>query len=278
MYIPQRFIDEVDKHILGNMLKLPDFPLMLIINGAPGMGKTYQLRKYLKMVDVETCTMSAADMESYKAGEPANILLKTYIKASDKIKSGQPTVLVIDDIDLMLGEWAKNTGTVNHQTLLAFFMHIADNPETVEDRGDEIKVERVPIFLTGNYIEKMYGPLIRNGRANRFDWKPDRIEMVKMLRNIDILSNGNIAEQLVDEYPEKSIAFFSAVIANLKAEALTDITKYVVYRHILTVPDYKENIKDKYEMKSQSISDADILNKAREMSLTLTTSQVQEEN
>ena len=265
MYIPQRFIDEVDKHILGNMLKLPDFPVMLIINGAPGMGKSFQLRKYLEAIDVETCTMSAADMESYQAGKPVNILCKTYIRASDRIKEGHPTVLLIDDIDIMIGEWERNTGTVNHQTLLAFFMHIADNPEIIDDQGVEISVERVPIILTGNYIETLYGPLIRNGRANRFDWNPNREEKVKMLKNIDALSEGDIAETLVDTYPDKEIAFFSSIVANLKADRLTEITKYIVFKYVLTVPGYKEDIEAKYTNKIKEISAEDIINKAYDM-------------
>lgn len=265
MHIPSRFIEAVDKHLLGNMLNLPDYPLMLIISGDPGTGKTYQLRKYLEAVDINVCTMSASDMESYRAGQPVNILCNAYIEASDKIKAGFPTALVIDDIDLVLGEWEQNTGTVNHQTLLAFFMHIADNPECVEYNGERIAVARVPIFFTGNYIEKMYEPLVRNGRANRFEWKPTREEKIKMLKNIDVLSNGDIAEILVDKYPEKEIVFFSSVIANLKANYLSDIALSVVYKHILTMPVYKENLLRKYYSRIQEIKNSDILSKASEM-------------
>lgn len=52
MVIPNRFVVKVDAHMLGNMLDIPHYPLILAIVGRPGMGKTYQLRNYLKEVDV----------------------------------------------------------------------------------------------------------------------------------------------------------------------------------------------------------------------------------
>ena len=52
MVIPNRFVVKVDAHMLGNMLDIPHYPLILAIVGRPGMGKTYQLKNYLKEVDV----------------------------------------------------------------------------------------------------------------------------------------------------------------------------------------------------------------------------------
>lgn len=166
--IPPSFSKMIDIHMLGNMLNLKHYPLILAIVGKPGMGKTFQLRHYLKTVGVEVFSISAADLESDRAGQPAKLLQQQYILASNNIKKNNPSVLLIDDIDTTLGEWKDHTGTVNHQNILAFLMHIADNPTYIESIGP---VNRVPIFFTGNDLERLYKPLIRTGRANRFVWE-----------------------------------------------------------------------------------------------------------
>ena len=130
----------------------------------------------MKEVDVSVFSISAADLESDRAGEPAKLLQQKYIEASASMSKGVPAVLIIDDIDTTLGEWEKFTGTVNHQDILAFLMHIADNPHHIENVGS---VSRVPIFFTGNNFDLLYKPLIREGRANRFDWEPTREEKIK---------------------------------------------------------------------------------------------------
>lgn len=145
MVIPNRFVVKVDAHMLGNMLDIPHYPLILAIVGRPGMGKTYQLRNYLKEVDVSVFSISAADLESDRAGEPAKLLQQKYIEASASMSKGVPAVLIIDDIDTTLGEWEKFTGTVNHQDILAFLMHIADNPHHIENVGSGSKVSAYPL-------------------------------------------------------------------------------------------------------------------------------------
>lgn len=147
MKIPQRFTTRIDAHLLGNILNLEHFPLILAIVGKPGMGKTYQLRNYLRLLDVSIKSVSAADLECKDAGEPAKLLQQKYIEASALISEGTPAVLLVDDIDTTLGEWENYTGTVNHHALLAFLMHIADNPCYIESIGP---LNRVPIFFTGN--------------------------------------------------------------------------------------------------------------------------------
>ena len=43
LVIPERFIRIVDAHMLGNMLDIPNYPLILAIVGRPSIRKTYQL-------------------------------------------------------------------------------------------------------------------------------------------------------------------------------------------------------------------------------------------
>lgn len=241
--IPERFIKMIDAHMLGNILDIPSYPLILAIVGRPGMGKTYQLRNYLNAVDVSIFSISAADLESDRAGEPAKLLQQKYIEASSSISNGIPTVLLIDDIDTTLGEWENHTGTVNHQNILAFLMHIADNPHFIENIG---KVNRVPIFFTGNNFELLYKPLIREGRANRFDWEPTREEKISIVTSIFSLENCKIAEMLVDSYPTEKISFFSNLIVSKKIEHLSTLANDVIFKRILTNKDYRDDLYSQY--------------------------------
>lgn len=241
--IPERFIKMIDAHMLGNILDIPSYPLILAIVGRPGMGKTYQLRNYLNAVDVSVFSISAADLESDRAGEPAKLLQQKYIEASSSISNGIPTVLLIDDIDTTLGEWENHTGTVNHQNILAFLMHIADNPHFIENIGE---VNRVPIFFTGNNFELLYKPLIREGRANRFDWEPTREEKISIVTSIFSLENCKIAEMLVDSYPTEKISFFSNLIVSKKIEHLSTLANDVIFKRILTNKDYRDDLYSQY--------------------------------
>lgn len=243
MIIPERFITMVDAHMLGNMLDIPHYPLILAIVGRPGMGKTYQLRNYLDAVDVSIFSISAADLESDRAGEPAKLLQQKYIEASTSMSKSMPAVLLIDDIDTTLGEWENHTGTVNHQDILAFLMHIADNPRFIENVG---LVNRVPIFFTGNNFDRLYKPLIREGRANRFDWEPTREEKISIVTSIFSLESCEVAEMLVDAYPSEKISFFSNLMVSKKIEQLSSLANNVVFKHLLTNDDYRKELYSQY--------------------------------
>lgn len=71
------------------------------------MGKTYQLRHYLVTVGVKVFSISAADLESDRAGEPAKLLKRKYLEASDCITDGNPSALLIDDVDTTLRRMEK---------------------------------------------------------------------------------------------------------------------------------------------------------------------------
>lgn len=229
-YIPERFIARIDAHLLGNILEVRHFPLILIIEGDPGMGKTYQLRHYLKSVNIIPYSVSAADLESNKAGDPAKLLQQKYAEASADINEMKPAVLLIDDIDTTLGERDNYTGTINHFGILAFLMHIADNPTFIEDIG---KVRRVPIFFTGNDIEKLYKPLIREGRAARYYWEPEREEKIRIVSKIFEFPDDSLASILVDAFPDEKISFFSNLISREQLNILSQIAKSVDYKKLL---------------------------------------------
>lgn len=259
MVIPERFTSMIDAHMLGNMLGIEHYPLILAIVGQPGMGKTYQLRNYLNAVGVSIISASAADLESDRAGEPAKLLQQKYIEASCLIQNGEPAVLLIDDIDTTLGEWENYTGTVNHQDILAFLMHIADNPQYIENVG---QLNRVPVFFTGNDINRLYKPLIREGRAKRFDWEPTKEEKIPIIASIFSLEDETIARDFVDAYPNEKISFFSDLMLSKKIDKLSLIGNTVVFKHILTQDGYRENLLSQYHQLTQNIQWGNIARKA----------------
>lgn len=243
MKIPMRYQNSINAHLLGNMLNIKEYPLILAITGRPGMGKSFQLRKHLEQLDFKVFSVNSADLESEIAGVPAKLLKNKYVEASCNISENNPSALIIDDIDTTVGEWEQNTGTVNHQGILAFFMHVADNPCHIEGMG---KVNRVPIFFTGNNFDLLYEPLRRPGRTLRFDWEPTVSEKIEMLCSCNHLINTDTAEKLVGMYPNQPISFFSAFFSIQGLKLLSNIASTASMKQLLVDNNYRERIYQKY--------------------------------
>lgn len=258
MIIPKRFKKKIETHLLGNMLEIEDYPLILAIMGKPGMGKTLQLRNYLETLGVKVFSISSADLESERAGAPAKLLKKQYVEASINISKNNPSALVIDDIDTTVGEWEQNTGTVNHQGILAFLMHIADNPYFIEELG---KINRVPIFFTGNNFELLYEPLRRPGRTLEFEWEPKPSEKIAIIAScLPYVSNAKeIAEQLIRIYPNQSISYFTNLFVTRKLELLSEFSSDITFKKILSNDQYKRQLYRKYIQNYNSTNWKDIL-------------------
>ena len=248
MIISNRFIVEVQAHLAGNYLQIEKYPVILAIFGPSGMGKTYQLRFILESLNVEVFSVNSSDLESQYAGLPAKILKEQYLNASYNIAEGKPSALVIDDIDTTVGEWEKNTGTVNHQSILAFLMHIADNPCYIETIG---KIERVPIFVTGNRFDLLYEPLRRPGRTRLFYWSPTYEEKLIILG--EIFYNQKIAKAALSVYPDHSIAFFSDLFSYQCSAELSSLVNNDILKKILSHKDFREKKKTEYQDIMKSI-------------------------
>lgn len=246
MIIPERFTSQINVHLLGNMLEIKDYPLILAIMGTPGMGKTFQLRTHLELLGIEVLSISSADLESERAGAPAKLLKQQYINASAKISQKIPSALVIDDIDTTVGEWEQNTGTVNHQSILAFLMHIADNPYYIESLG---KVNRVPVFFTGNKFDLLYEPLRRPGRTRLFEWEPydsEKIEIISESFKNEKKSN-EFAKELVALYPKQPISFFTSLFTAYKIRLLGDMANNAMFKCIVSDSKYKKKLNQMYD-------------------------------
>ncbi|XP_050386445.1 ribulose bisphosphate carboxylase/oxygenase activase, chloroplastic isoform X2 [Argentina anserina] len=221
-YIAPAFMDKLVVHITKNFMSLPNIkiPLILGIWGGKGQGKSFQCELVFAKMGITPIMMSAGELESGNAGEPAKLIRQRYREASDIIRKGKMCCLFINDLDAGAGRMGGTTQyTVNNQMVNATLMNIADNPTNVQLPGMYNKEdnERVPIIVTGNDFSTLYAPLIRDGRMEKFYWAPTREDRIGVC--IGIFKADNIADsdvvKLVDTFPGQSIDFFGALRARV---------------------------------------------------------------
>eukprot|EP00928_Gymnodinium_smaydae_P012122 TRINITY_DN14410_c0_g1_i1.p1 TRINITY_DN14410_c0_g1~~TRINITY_DN14410_c0_g1_i1.p1 ORF type:complete len:466 (+),score=37.69 TRINITY_DN14410_c0_g1_i1:179-1576(+) len=221
-YIAPAFMDKLVVHITKNFMSLPNIkvPLILGIWGGKGQGKSFQCELVFAKMGINPIMMSAGELESGNAGEPAKLIRQRYREAADLIKKGKMCALFINDLDAGAGRMGGTTQyTVNNQMVNATLMNIADNPTNVQLPGMYNKEDnpRVPIIVTGNDFSTLYAPLIRDGRMEKFYWAPtrdDRIGVCKGIFRTDKIDQDDVVK-LVDTFPGQSIDFFGALRARV---------------------------------------------------------------
>lgn len=222
LYIAPAFMDKLVVHITKNFMSLPNIkvPLILGVWGGKGQGKSFQCELVFAKMGINPIMMSAGELESGNAGEPAKLIRQRYREAADIIRKGKMCALFINDLDAGAGRMGGTTQyTVNNQMVNATLMNIADNPTNVQLPGMYNKEEnpRVPIIVTGNDFSTLYAPLIRDGRMEKFYWAPtreDRIGVCKGIFRSDQVADDDIVK-LVDTFPGQSIDFFGALRARV---------------------------------------------------------------
>jgi ribulose bisphosphate carboxylase small subunit len=234
-YISARFIDKLSVHITKNYLKLPNVkvPLILGVHGRKGEGKSFQCDLVFERMGIDVVHMSAGELESPDAGDPARLVRLRYREAAEMVKvRGKMAVLMINDIDAGAGRVDQYTQyTVNTQLVNGTLMNIADNPTNVQLPGsyDSEQIQRIPIIVTGNDFSTLYAPLVRDGRMEKFFWEPnrdDRIGIVAGIFQADQLAQPDI-ETLVDTFLTQSIDFFGAVRSRLYDEQIRQLIQDV---------------------------------------------------
>merc|ERR1719484_7262 len=228
-YISKGFMDRVTVHICKNFMELPKIkvPLILGVWGGKGQGKTFQSMLMFKKLGISPIVMSAGELESGNAGEPAKLIRQRYREASDIIKKGRMSTLFINDLDAGAGRMGGSTQyTVNNQMVNTTLMNLADNPTNVQLPG-QYQVEeipRVPIIATGNDFSTLYAPLIRDGRMEKYYWSPSREDRIGVATGIFREDNVGDAciERIVDEFPGQSIDFFGALRARVYDDMVKD--------------------------------------------------------
>ena len=228
-YISKAFLDKFTLHIAKNFMDLPKIkvPLILGIWGGKGQGKTFQCTLAYKKLGITPIVMSAGELESGNAGEPAKLVRQRYREASDIISKGKMSSLFINDLDAGAGRMGGSTQyTVNNQMVNATLMNIADNPTNVQLPGvyNTDEIPRVPVMCTGNDFSTLYAPLIRDGRMEKFYWNPTREDRVGICTGIFLEDDVGQAciEKLVDSFPGQSIDFFGALRSRVYDDLVRD--------------------------------------------------------
>jgi len=208
--IPTRFKRVVVLHVIKNFLRQENFrvPLLLGIHGPTGEGKTFQCEQVLNEMAAKSFLISGGQLESHKAGEPAELVRTRYLDASRSIEKGESkiAVVMINDVDTGLGNWGEMVQyTVNRQTVFGELMHLVDYPTSVEGRA----TRRIPIILTGNDFTKLYEPLVRAGRMTPFEWLPTIEEKASIVSSIFPEINIDQCKRLIKELEGAAAKFAS---------------------------------------------------------------------
>lgn len=226
-YVAPKFLDAVTLHIAKNFLmdlgcfdKITKVPLILGIWGGKGQGKSFQTELVFKKLGVEAVVMSAGEMESEWAGQPGRTIRERYRKAAELSKvRGKFSCLLINDIDAGIGHFANTQMTVNNQMVTGTLMAICDNPNKVSMPGFEWRENdrnrRVPIIVTGNDLSKVFAPLLRDGRMDKFYWQPTLEDLTNILFQMykeDGLERSDM-QALIKVFPNQSLDFFGALRA-----------------------------------------------------------------
>lgn len=227
-YVAPKFLDAVVMHIVKNFLidqgcfdKVTKVPLILGIWGGKGQGKSFQTELAFKKLGVEAVVMSAGELESERAGEPGYMIRERYRKAAEMSKvRGKLSCLLINDIDAGLGHFGNTQITVNNQIVTGTLMSICDNPNKVnlynmEWRDDEPPLKRIPIIVTGNDLSTVFAPLLRDGRMEKFYWKPSLEDLTNILFQMykdDGLGREDMVT-LLRTFPNQSLDFYGALRA-----------------------------------------------------------------
>lgn len=234
-YVSPRFLNKVAIHITKNYLTLPNVkvPLILGIHGRKGEGKSFQCELVFEQMGINVVHMSAGELESPDAGDPARLIRLRYREAAELVRvRGRMAVLMINDLDAGAGRVDQYTQyTVNTQLVNGTLMNIADNPTNVQLPGsyEAEPIQRIPIVATGNDFATLYQPLIRDGRMEKFYWEPDRrdrIGIVAGIFQVDAVSQGDI-EKLVEQFPEQAIDFYGALRSRLYDEQVQHLIESV---------------------------------------------------
>merc|ERR1712176_1163493 len=110
-YISKAFLDKMTVHVAKNFMELPKIkvPLILGIWGCKGQGKTFQCHLAYNKLGINPIVMSAGELESGNAGEPAKLVRQRYREASDVITKGKMCSLFINDLDAGAGRMGGTT-------------------------------------------------------------------------------------------------------------------------------------------------------------------------
>lgn len=216
--IPERYAKRVVGHVVSNYLSNNHYftpPLYLAIKGSPGEGKTMQALAACNQRGIMVKYLSASELSGQMESASRDAIKEVYIQTQRLKELGYIVCLLLDDFHLGNSNIRKDNGhTVNAELLVGYMMNLNE-----ESRN------RVPIILTGNDFSNTYGALLRDGRADIYEWEPKEKEKLMVVKSIlqPFVSENNYREleEFIVSYKNRNIAFF--------AQIRTDIRQRIIY-------------------------------------------------
>lgn len=213
-------------HIVS--LYLPDnhyfqAPMFLAIEGRAGEGKTTQTIATCSQHGIYIIYISASELSGAHEKDSINVMKEIYYAAINLKKKGRIVAILIDDFHMGNATTDENIKrTINSNLLTGYLMNLAENNKNI----------KIPIILTGNDFSKIYVPLLRSGRADKFKWNPEYAEKKEIVKTI-FNRFANISEhefnELFDKYSNNSVADFYQLINEYRKELFAGyITKFDV--------------------------------------------------
>ncbi|VAI04519.1 unnamed protein product [Triticum turgidum subsp. durum] len=209
-YIAPAFMDKLVVHLSKNFMTLPNIkiPLILGIWGGKGQGKSFQCELVFAKMGINPIMMSAGELESGNAGEPAKLIRQRYREAADMIKKGKMCCLFINDLDAGAGRMGGTTQyTVNNQMVNATLMNIVDTfpGQSIDFFGAlraRVYDDEVRKWVTSTGIENI-GKRLVNSRDGPVTFEQPKMTVEKLLEygHMLVQEQDNVKRvQLADTY------------------------------------------------------------------------------
>jgi len=236
-HVPADLFDAIVLHIVKNSLGFLQAPLLFILQGPKGEGKSAMAREVCSRIGVNVVALPGAALSGIYEKEPILILRDAYLHASAlrEVKN-QLVVLFIDDLDTSIAAvHTERRYTVNTQLLNGALMYLCDDPYHI----GEHPTQRIPIVATGNDFTTLHEPLTRHGRAQFYNWNPNldvKIEIVRKmfdgfivaseLEQIDLLVrhfNPSHSEPVAFYHALRNALYDKIILQDIHARATIDI-------------------------------------------------------
>jgi hypothetical protein len=218
VFLNPRLKNAIAIHIVRSMCDRPHGPLLLVIQGPAGEGKTFQAKEICFSLGIDIVSLPGSSLGGEHEKEPVHILRNSYVFASDHAHATDNlSCLLIDDLDTsIVSTKSDRKYTANSQLLSGAMMHLCDNPHHVNGK----RTYRIPIIVTGNDFTSLHKPLVRRGRAVFCDWSPTLEEKVAIVQNIlqDIIQKEELhkVESIVKHFSfaagnDEPVAFYEQI-------------------------------------------------------------------
>jgi SpoVK/Ycf46/Vps4 family AAA+-type ATPase len=222
MYLPQICKDTAVLHTLDNNSGEPDTPLIQLVHGDAGQGKSTGLRAILAALKAKVFIFGGSQFESVDAGRPAGNFEEVFESAMETLHSSKPSfsAVLIDDLDMGIGNFGGNIQyTVNRQHFVVTLMHLCDR------YSGKRHLQRPAVFVTANRPDVLDGPLIRDGRCEKFLWTYLPAEREEIIHRLYPQLPRFHVQALNERFPEEPIAFFAGLKRLVRRKAAVKLLR-----------------------------------------------------